>query len=114
MSRGRPKGSKNKIKKIENEVLFSTEEQPQEVKTTTDDKKPSKPLKVVCTCDLCGSDIYSSPYIARLQEMSGRAYWHRDCNQDSLRLCKDCSSELSSVIDKFLIEKNPNLSKTKV
>lgn len=111
---GRPKGSKNKPKVNDSENnTIDNESQgiPHEQKEVI--RKPDKLPKAVCACDLCGADIYSSPYVIRLQELTSRAYWHRECKHDILVLCGECSAGLNQMIDKYLLEKNPDLAKNR-
>jgi hypothetical protein len=70
-----------------------------------------KDKKINCYCDLCNSPIYSSPCRIQLQNLTGKAYWHRDCNIERAVICDKCASELNTIIDKFIIDKNPSLKK---
>ena len=103
MPRGRPKKNINIFKTDVSEHKDETQ------KEVTQSK--NKTIKVICTCSLCGKEIFSSPNIIRLQEITGKASWHRNCKTNNLCVCEKCSKELNSVIDKFLLTKNPSLSK---
>lgn len=72
---------------------------------TTEDKR------VNCYCELCNSPIYSSPTRILLYSLTGKASWHRDCNIEKAAICDKCASELNTIIDQFIIEKNPSLKK---
>lgn len=106
MPRGKPKESKNKVIKqditIEKDIII---EQPKII------EKKDKILKVNYNCDLCNSPIYSSPYRIQLQNITGKAPWHRDCKVEKLQICDNCAKELNDIIDKYILKKNPSLSK---
>ena len=119
MPRGRPKGSKNKVKST---TLFECNESAQKIEESNDIKEISsdkaiknikieKPLKTICNCDLCGSPIYSSPNVVKLQEVTSKAYWHRNLIKDKFNLCNVCAVELNNEVEKFLLSKNKGLAR---
>lgn len=56
-------------------------------------------------CSRCGKEIKTTPYRLNLTYLTGGiASWHRYTADDKPILCKDCATDLSSVIDKWLIE----------
>ena len=56
-------------------------------------------------CSRCGKEIKTTPYRLNLTYLSGGvASWHRYTADDKPILCKECASELSGMIDKWLIE----------
>ena len=59
----------------------------------------------VPVCSRCGKEIKTTPYRLNLTYLSGGvASWHRYTADDKPILCKECASELSGMIDKWLIE----------
>ena len=59
----------------------------------------------VPVCSRCGKEIKTTPYRLNLTYLSGGvASWHRYTADDKPILCKECASELSGIIDKWLIE----------
>lgn len=137
MGRGRPKGSKNRPKDA---LIFLTNDstKKEEVKTTektldlfienkdlsednintTEEKiienKVEKPRKIVCTCDKCGKDIYSSPVVATLSSLTGKATWHRECSLERIRLCDSCGKELNDLIDNWILKDHPEYKKFEI
>lgn len=133
MPRGRPKGSKNKSTLLkeentttttttdtvvenfaepENEPEVETEEgtsmdgvienppEAEKKNTSPKVKKNNMPM-----CSRCGKEIKTTPYRLNLTYLSGGvASWHRYTADDKPILCKECASELSGIIDKWLIE----------
>lgn len=91
MPRGRPKGSKNK----------------KNIQTTPQNNNTNK-------CDVCNKFSDSSLIYIRLEGLTGKATYHRDCKKDNLKICGQCAKELNEVIDKFLIKKNPALRKFEI
>jgi hypothetical protein len=83
---GRPKGSKNKSK--EKEII-------------TEPIIQHSQIKIICQCDKCGANIYSSPYIANFNTLSGKANWWRDNMPVRANLCDKCSKSLSDIIQKW-------------
>ena len=112
MPRGRPRKntSETTIKKVD----ITKEDTPTEVmgvEVKEKKKKPTKELKAVCNCTLCDSPIYSSPYRVQLQNLTGKASWHKECSVENLVLCSNCAKELNSAIDAFILKKNKSLKK---
>lgn len=108
MGRGRPKGSKNKVKSsglIQNNLFNSV---PNISVAPVINKSNSN---VQANCDLCGAEIYCTPTKVSLSLLTGKASWHRDCKLDRFELCSRCAEELNSVVDNFILTKNPNLNK---
>ena len=59
----------------------------------------------VHVCSRCGKEIKTTPYRLNLTYLSGGvASWHRYTADDKPILCKDCATDLSSVIDKWLLK----------
>ena len=59
----------------------------------------------VPVCSRCGKEIKTSVYRLNLTYLTGGiASWHRYTADDKPILCKECASELSGIIDKWLIE----------
>lgn len=123
MPRGRPPGSKNAVTLEKVNILQEEKSVVEEVKIKKVDitepsvsteevaEKPKKEIKVKCYCSLCNSPIYSSPYTARLQELTSKASWHRKTKIETVCMCEKCAKELNTMIDNFIIKKNPSLSK---
>ena len=112
MPRGRPR--KNTSEAVIKKVDITKEETPTEVmgvEVKEKKKKATKELKAVCNCTLCNSPIYSSPYRVQLQNLTGKASWHRDTKVDTVCMCSKCANEFNAVVDKFIVKKNPSLSK---
>lgn len=73
----------------------------------TEKKNTSPKVKKnnVPVCSRCGKEIKTTPYRLNLTYLSGGvASWHRYTADDKPILCKECASELSGMIDKWLIE----------
>lgn len=122
MPRGRPKGSKNKttLAKMnlldisENPVKEAVEDKPPEEKQNLTDivQDVVRPVvKVSSYCQICGSPIYSSPCILHIGRITGKAEYFRETTSNKLSVCSKCSTELSDVIDRWLLKKNPKLMK---
>ena len=107
---GRPKGSKNKIIKLDFNNI-ETREEPKVKEEVKEVKKKTEKEIPHTQCDLCNGNIYSTPYNIRLSSLTAKATWHRNCSVESLNLCKKCSEELNTLIDDFIIKKNKNLKK---
>ena len=59
----------------------------------------------VPVCSRCGKEIKITPYRLNLTYLTGGiASWHRYTADDKPILCKDCATDLSSVIDKWLLK----------
>ena len=90
------------------------ETKPKKEKSTSTGVQEEKKVitaKSKCKCDICGKEIYTSPFIIRLTALTARASWHRDCCLEQLTLCDECSKELNQHIDKWIIKQNPKLKK---
>lgn len=124
MPRGRPKGSKNKTTLEKMNLLDITEVSPPPTPVFKDKpienstvvvKDVARPaVKVSSVCEICGSPIYSSPCILHIGRITGKAEYFREATSTKLSVCYNCSKELSDVIDKWLIKKNPKLMKIPV
>ena len=96
----------------ENEPEVETEEDTSMegvIENPPEDEKRNISPKVkknnVPVCSRCGKEIKTTPYRLNLTYLSGGvASWHRYTADDKPILCKECASELSSMIDKWLIE----------
>lgn len=107
----RPKGSKNKPKKTDSgdltdkqQKLYSDMLQSDSINTNVsinDFIETKSQIKIVCKCDKCGANIYSSPYIANFNTLSGKANWWRDNMPVRANLCDKCSKSLSDIIQKW-------------
>lgn len=102
MPRGRPKGSKNKITTIINSDSIPQEE---------DLGVKIKTYKTSTFCELCGKEILCSPIKINLNILTGKAIWHRTSKKDRFNICNTCATELNTLIDNFIINKNKNLIK---
>ena len=59
----------------------------------------------VPVCSRCGKEIKTTPYRLNLTYLTGGiASWHRYTADDKPILCKDCATDLSSVIDRWLLK----------
>ena len=58
----------------------------------------------VPVCSRCGKEIKTSVYRLNLTYLTSTPPWHRNIADDKPCLCKECASELSGIIDKWLIE----------
>lgn len=123
MPRGRPKGSKNKVKnQIESNIagktteLFTENKENSESNVSTLEKNTSKNVskntkKIVCFCDQCGAEIYSSAIAVNLSHLTGQASWHRECSLEKLNLCNKCGEELNQLIDNWILKNHPEYRK---
>ena len=91
-----PRGRKKKVITVDTVSLFSEDDLAK---------------KNYYRCDVCGKYFRYSPFKINLSYFLGKASYHRRCASDSLAMCDDCSLELSSVVDNWLIRKNGNLEK---
>lgn len=128
MPRGRPKGSKNKTTLAKMNLLdisedpiahsedatvdAPSEEQRNLTYVAQDVARPA--VKVSSYCQICGSPIYSSPCILHIGRITGKAEYFREATSNKLSVCNKCSTELSDLIDKWLLKKNPKLMKIPV
>ena len=121
MPRGRPKGSKNKSTLMKMNLLeVATEEvqvTPQTEETVTKASEMPTEIKLEYTpknsfvCQICNRTVMGSPYSLDFNRITGKADYHRDSRSKKMYVCNDCSKELSDVIDKWLLKKNPGLRK---
>lgn len=75
--------------------------------------KEEKPIpKGAQKCDLC-NNYYSFPTIIRLEALTGKASWHRECAQNKFYLCSECAEQLNKLVDDFILKKRPDLNKFK-
>ena len=101
-----------KFAEPENEPEVETEEDTSmegviENPPETEEKNISSKVKKnnVPVCSRCGKEIKTTPYRLNLTYLSGGvASWHRYTADDKPILCKECASELSGMIDKWLIK----------
>lgn len=128
MPRGRPKGSKNKATLAKTNLLElpevlapspATKVKENTVEINTSSKQVVQDVatpaaKVSSYCQICGSPIYSSPCILHIGRITGKAEYFREATSNKLTVCSKCSKELSDVIDKWLLNKNPKLMKIPV
>lgn len=117
---GRPKGSKNKstqfltkelINRVETEPNIIEEIKEAPVLEAVSAIPASRKKEIIYTCSLCGKQVKYSLNNINLIQLTGRATWHRDVNIDRISICNECSEELNSVVDKFILKKNPSLNK---
>lgn len=83
---------------------------PESITTVTQEftpKKKGKPSKSdddkYPHCERCNCVVKHEPWRADLNVLTGRADYHRQTPR-YVRLCSDCSMELSDMVDKWLIE----------
>lgn len=124
MPRGRPKGSKNKTTLQKMNLLDIPEVSPpptpvvketyKENDTAVVQDVATPAVKVSSICEICGSPIYASPCILHIGRITGRAEYFREATSTKLSVCYNCSKELSDMIDKWLLKKNPKLMKIPV
>ena len=84
---------------------------PETIVTTTSNKEePKKKCKSAKSdddkyphCERCHCVVKHEPWRADLNVFTGRADYHRQTPR-YVRLCSDCSMELSDMVDKWLIE----------
>ena len=65
---------------------------------------PKKKSNTTPVCSRCGKEIKTSVYRLNLTYLTSTPPWHRNTADDKPILCKECASELSGIIDKWLIE----------
>lgn len=124
MPRGRPKGSKNKTTLEKMNLLDILEVSPpttpvvketyKENNTTVVQDVATPAVKVSSICEICGSPIYANPCILHIGRITGKAEYFREATSTKLSVCYNCSKELSDLIDKWLLKKNPKLMKIPV
>ena len=64
-------------------------------------------------CDVCGNYVRVSLIPINLSYFLGKAAYRRKCSADRIKLCDKCADDLSSVVDGWIISKNPRLEKFK-
>lgn len=96
MSRGRPRKN-TLIENIKGE----------EVKTPP----PVKDKNKYNICDICGKEYKITPRVLNFTYITSVANYHRRCSTDKFKVCTDCAEEFSTVIDNWVIKKNPELRK---
>ena len=124
MPRGRPKGSKNKTTLEKMNLLDIPEVSPpptpvvketyKENNTAVVQDVATPAVKVSSICEICGSPIYANPCILHIGRITGKAEYFREATSTKLSVCYNCSKELSDLIDKGLLKKNPKLMKIPV
>lgn len=124
MPRGRPKGSKNKTTLQKMNLLDIPEVSPPPTAVVKETYKENNTagvqdvatpaVKVSSICEICGSPIYASPCILHIGRITGKAEYFREATSTKLSVCYNCSKELSDLIDKWLLKKNPKLMKIPV
>lgn len=124
MPRGRPKGSKNKTTLEKMKLLDIPEVSPpptpvvketyKENNTAVVQDVATPAVKVSSSCEICGSPIYANPCILHIGRITGKAEYFREATSTKLSVCYNCSKELSDLIDKWLLKKNPKLMKIPV
>lgn len=123
MPRGRPKGSKNKTTLEKMNLLDIPEVSPpipivketyKENNTAVVQDVATPAVKVSSICEICGSPIYANPCILHIGRITGKAEYFREATSTKLSVCYNCSKELSDLIDKWLLKKNPKLMKIPV
>lgn len=124
MPRGRPKGSKNKTTLQKMNLLDIPEVSPPPTPVVKETYKENDTavvqgvatpaVKVSSICEICGSPIYASPCILHIGRITGKAEYFREATSTKLSVCYNCSKELSDLIDKWLLKKNPKLMKIPV
>lgn len=124
MPRGRPRGSKNKTTLEKMNLLDIPEISPPPTSvvkdTNIENKTPvvqdvaTPAVKVSYVCEICGGPIYSNPCILHIGRITGKAEYFREASSTKLSSCYKCSKELSDMIDKWLLKKNPKLMKIPV
>lgn len=73
-------------------------------------KKSDSKLKLN-TCMICNKEYDSSLIRIKLESLTGKSNFHRECKIDTLDICPKCALELSNIVDKYIIKKNPSLRK---
>lgn len=107
MPRGRPrKNVENQIDIVKTDIT--------ENKTQEKDTSIAKPAKIAGVCELCGNSVYSQLISINLESLTGKATWHRNCKLNKLHIFNKCAMEMNSIIDNFLIKKNPALRKWEI
>lgn len=124
MPRGRPKGSKNKstLMKMElpdsikeqytsiSDITKTPEEQPAILKSVKLSEYQSLPKYHYC-CEVCERNFPGSPNPIDFMRLTGKADYYRESRSRKLYVCNECALELSDVVDRWLLKKNPKLRK---
>lgn len=118
MPRGRPKGSKNKSTLAKMNILESpVVETIVEVTDTTNKKEPTPVVKKDLVskysycCEVCERTFPGSPNPIDFMRLTGKADYYRESRSRKLYVCNECALELSDVVDRWLLKKNPKLRK---
>lgn len=117
MPRGRPKGSKNKstlakMNILETPIVSTSEKVSEESKpeVVSEPKKEIAP-KSAFVCEICKETVIGSPYSLDFTRLTGKPDYHREARSSRMLVCNKCSKELSDVVDRWLLKKNPDLRK---
>jgi len=116
MPRGRPKGSKNKSTLMKMNLLAeATEKVEEKTIPVQEEKKPEvkkefTPKYSYC-CEVCERTFPGSPNPIDFMRLTGKADYYRESRSRKLYVCNECALELSDVIDRWLLKKNPKLRK---
>ena len=96
------------------ETVTSVDSTNESTEVTTETKtRGRKPIEHFNLCDICGKKFKTTPRYLNLSYLTSVAGYHRECS-DRIMLCNDCAIEISDVIDKWIIKKNPELKKFKI
>ncbi len=116
MPRGRPKGSKNKSTLMKMNLLDDAPEKTtEETPVVQEEKKPEVKKeftsKYSYCCDVCEKTFPGSPNPVDFMRITGKADYYRESRSTKLYICNNCALELSDVVDRWLLKKNPKLRK---
>lgn len=117
MPRGRPKGSKNKstlakMNILETPIVSTSEKVSEEYKPEiVSEPKKEIALKNAFVCEICKETVIGSPYSLDFTRLTGKPDYHREARSSRMLVCNKCSKELSDVVDRWLLKKNPDLRK---
>lgn len=116
MPRGRPKGSKNKSTLMKMNLLESVPEKIEEnLPVIEEEKKPEQKKeftpKYTYRCEVCEKTFPGSPNPIDFMRLTGKADYYRESRSRKLYVCNECALELSDVVDRWLLKKNPKLRK---
>lgn len=116
MPRGRPKGSKNKGTLMKMNLLDDAPEKTtEEALVIQEEKKPEvkkefTPKYSYC-CEVCERTFPGFPNSIDFIRLTGKADYYRESRSGRLYVCNECALELSDVVDRWLLKKNPKLRK---
>ena len=117
MPGGRPKGSKNKstlakMNILETPIVSTSEKVSEESKpeVVSEPKKEIAPRNAF-VCEICKATVIGSPYSLDFIRLTGKPDYHREARSSRMLVCNKCSKELSDVVDRWLLKKNPDLRK---